>query len=150
MIGPLIGMVHLGPLPGSPGYAGDLDGVVRAAVTDARTLSSAGFDAVLIENFGDAPFFADNVPAATVAAITRAATEVSASIDLPIGINVLRNDAIAAISIAAAVNAAFVRINVLTGEMTTDQGPIIGKAAEVARLRTSLGADIEVAADVMV
>ena len=150
MIGPLVGMVHLGPLPGSPGYTGDLDGVVRAAVTDAIALSGAGFDAVLIENFGDAPFFPDDVPDATVAAITRAATEVSTAVDLPIGINVLRNDAIAAVSIAAAVGAAFVRVNVLTGEMTTDQGPIVGKAAEVARLRAALGIDLEVAADVMV
>ena len=150
MIGPLIGMVHLGPLPGSPGYGGDLDGVVKAAVTDARTIAAAGFDAVLIENFGDAPFFADDVPDATVAAITRAATEVVAAVDLPVGINVLRNDAIAAVSIAAAVNAAFLRVNVLTGAMTTDQGPIVGKAAEVARLRAALGIDIEIAADVMV
>jgi membrane complex biogenesis BtpA family protein len=146
MIGPLIGMVHLGPLPGSPGYAGDLDDVVRAAITDAITLSGAGFDAILIENFGDAPFFADDVPDATVAAITRAATEVSTAVDLPMGINVLRNDAFAAVSIAAAVSAAFIRVNVLTGEMATDQGPIVGKAAEVARLRAALGIDIEVAA----
>jgi len=150
MIGPLVGMVHLGPLPGSPGFAGDLDGVVEAAVTDAITLAAAGFDAVLIENFGDAPFFADDVPDATVAAITRAATEVSRAVDLPVGINVLRNDAIAAVSIAAAVSASFVRVNVLTGAMTTDQGPIVGKAAEVARLRIALGVDLEVAADVMV
>jgi len=150
MIGPLIGMVHLGPLPGSPGFAGDLDAVVKIAVTDAVTLAAAGFDAVLIENFGDAPFFADDVPDATVAAITRAATEVSGAVDLPIGINVLRNDAIAAVSIAAAVSAAFVRVNVLTGAMTTDQGPIVGKAAEVARLRATLGVDLQVAADVMV
>ena len=150
MIGRLIGMVHLGPLPGSPAFSGDMDAILRNAVADATVLADAGFDAILIENFGDAPFFADDVPDATVASITRAATEVRSAVSIPIGINVLRNDAIAAISIASAVGASFVRINVLTGAMTTDQGPIVGKAAEVARLRTALGSHIEIAADVMV
>ncbi|MCJ7724893.1 MAG: BtpA/SgcQ family protein [Acidimicrobiia bacterium] len=150
MIGRLIGMVHLGPLPVSPGYQGSLDEVVQAAIDDAAVLSDAGFDALLMENFGDAPFFADDVPDATVAAMTRAAVAVTGAAGLPLGINVLRNDGLAAVSIAAAVGAAFIRVNVLTGAMTTDQGPIIGKAAEIARLRTALGADIAIAADVMV
>jgi len=150
MIGRLIGMVHLGPLPGSPAFDGSMDGLVGAAVDDATTLADAGFDALLIENFGDAPFFADDVPDATVASITRAAVAVAGAVTLPLGINVLRNDGLAAISIAAAVGAAFVRVNVLTGAMTTDQGPIVGKAAEIARLRAALGLDIGIAADVMV
>jgi len=150
MIGRLIGMVHLGPLPGSPGFDGDMRTVVQAAVEDAATLAAAGFDALLMENFGDSPFYADDVPDATVAAMTRAASAVADAVDLPLGINVLRNDGLAAVSIAAAVGAAFVRVNVLTGTMTTDQGPIVGKAAEIARLRVSLGQDIAIAADVMV
>lgn len=150
MIGRLIGMVHLGPLPGAPGYQGDLDQIVAAAVNDAVVLAEAGFDALLMENFGDAPFFADDVPDATVAAMTRAAVSIIEAAYLPLGINVLRNDGLAAISIAAVVGAAFVRVNVLTGTMTTDQGPIVGKAAEIARLRAALGADIAIAADVMV
>ncbi|MFH2071886.1 MAG: BtpA/SgcQ family protein [Actinomycetota bacterium] len=150
MIGRLIGMVHLGPLPGAPGYRGDMDAVVQAALDDAVTLAAAGFDTLLMENFGDAPFYADDVPDATVAAMTRAATVVKAAVGLPLGINVLRNDGLAAVSIAAAVGAEFVRVNVLTGAMTTDQGPIVGKAAEIARLRSSLGAGIAIAADVMV
>jgi membrane complex biogenesis BtpA family protein len=150
MIGRLVGMVHLGPLPGAPGYAGDMDGIVSRAAADARTLAAAGFDAVLVENFGDAPFFADDVPDATVAAMTRAAAAVRDASGLPLGINVLRNDALAAVSIGAVVGASFVRVNVLTGSMATDQGPIVGRAAEVGRLRAFLGADLEVATDVMV
>ncbi len=146
----LIGMVHLGPLPGAPAYAGDFGAVVAAAVADAVALAEAGFDALMIENFGDAPFYADDVPDVTVAAITRAAIEVRRAAGLPLGINVLRNDGLAAMSIAAAVGAAFVRVNVLSGTMTTDQGPIVGRAAEIARLRASLDPSIRVAADVMV
>ncbi|MFB3049265.1 MAG: BtpA/SgcQ family protein [Acidimicrobiia bacterium] len=144
-----IGMVHLGPLPGSPDYDGDLQAVIDAAVADATTLAAAGFDGVMVENFGDAPFFADDVPKVTVAAMTKAVDAVTTS-GLPIGVNVLRNDALAALSIAAATGAAFIRVNVLSGSMFTDQGEITGKAAEVARLRAAICPDVAVMADVFV
>lgn len=143
-------MIHLLPLPGSPDFGGDFEVVLLHAVEDAVTLADAGFGGIMIENFGDAPFFADEVPPATVAAMTRAAVAVAGAVDLPFGINVLRNDARSAVSIAAATGARFVRVNVLTGTMFTDQGPIVGKAAEVARLRAALGADVAIFADVFV
>ena len=146
----LIGMVHLGALPGSPRFDGDLDTVIERALTDASTLAEAGFDAVMVENFGDAPFFADDVPAVTVASMTRAITEISHVIDLPLGVNVLRNDALSAMSIAAATGAAMVRVNVLSSMMYTDQGPIVGRAAELARLRSAIAPDVLVLADIFV
>lgn len=149
-IPPLIGMIHLGALPGSPRYDGALGGVVDQALADANTLASAGFDAVMVENFGDVPFFPDDVPAVTVAAMTRVITEVSMAIDLPIGVNVLRNDAMSAMSIAAATGASMIRVNVLSSMMYTDQGPIVGRAAELARLRSAIAPDVLVLADVFV
>ena len=151
MIPRLIGMVHLGALPGAPSFAGDLEPVVAAAVADTRTLLDAGFDAVMVENFGDAPFFADDVPDITVASMTRAVLAVIDAADgMPVGVNVLRNDALAAISIATATGASMIRVNVLSGTMWTDQGPITGRAAQVARLRAALGSDVQVLADVFV
>lgn len=146
----LIGVVHLAALPGSPNFGGDLKPCLEAAASDARLLAEAGFDAVIVENFGDYPFYTDNVPAVTVAAMTRAVSSVADAVELPVGVNVLRNDALAALSIAAATGAAFIRVNVLTGAMTTDQGLISGRAAEVMRLRSALKVDVEVFADVMV
>lgn len=146
----LFGMVHLGPLPGSPGFDGDLDAVIAAAVDDASLLTDAGFDGIGIENFGDAPFFADDVPKVTVAAMTRAVTAVTAAVDVPLCVNVLRNDVQAALAVAAATGAAFVRVNVLAGMMWTDQGPIVGMAAEVARLRSQIAPATMIMADVMV
>jgi membrane complex biogenesis BtpA family protein len=146
----LIGVVHLHALPGAPGYAGDVGRILAAATDDARTLEQAGFDAVIIENFGDAPFFTDRVPQVTVAAMTRAVAAVADAVTLPIGVNVLRNDGRGALAIAAATGAAFIRVNVLSGVMTTDQGVITGRAAEIMRLRRQLGLDTEVYADVMV
>jgi uncharacterized protein len=146
----LVGMVHLGPLIGSPRFAGDSAAIVERAVADAATLADCGFDAVLVENFGDAPFYPDGVPPVTVAAMTVAVTAVVAATPLPVGVNVLRNDAAAALSIAAATGASFIRVNVLAGTMFTDQGPITGRAAEVGRLRAALGSDVEILADVFV
>ncbi len=143
-------MLHLGPLPGAPAFAGDLDAVIDAAVADARILADSGFDALGIENFGDAPFYADDVPDVTVAAMTRAVVEVAAAVDLPLCVNVLRNDVSAALAVAAATGAAFVRVNVLSGMMWTDQGPIVGRAAEVVRLRAAIAPDTRILADVMV
>ena len=146
----LIGMVHAGPLPGSPGYRPPFEALIDRAVEDALTLERAGFDAVLVENYGDAPYFADDVPDITVASMTRVVTAARMAVNLPVGVNVLRNDAVAALSIAAACGARFIRVNVLSGVMYTDQGMVEGRAARLARLRASLGPEIEVLADVFV
>ncbi len=145
----LVGMVHLLPLPGSPGYGGSIDQVLDTAAEDARVLAAAGFKSLMVENFGDVPFFADEVPPETIAAMTLAVSRVVES-GMKVGVNVLRNDALAALGIAAATGAHFVRINVLTGVMYTDQGPIVGRAAEIARTRARLAPEVEIWADVMV
>ena len=146
---PLIGMVHLSALPGSPGETGTLDDTVRRAVTDARRLVAGGMHAVLVENFGDAPFFPGAVPPVTVAALTRAVLAVREAVAVPVGVNVLRNDACAALAVAHVTGAAFVRVNVLTGAMVTDQGLIQGEAHRLALDRRALGATaVRVLADV--
>jgi hypothetical protein len=101
----------------------------------------------MVENFGDAPFYPDDVPKHVVASVTRAATAIAEATDLPLGINVLRNDADAALSVAAAVGADYVRVNVHTGARVTDQGVVQGAAHETIRLRERLGVDVGVFAD---
>ena len=86
-------MVHLPPLPGSPRFDVELDAVIAFALKDAMILKEAGFPALMIENFGDAPFYPDQVPPITVAAMTRAVSAIIAATALPVGVNVLRNDA---------------------------------------------------------
>ena len=127
-----------------------MDEVVERAVSDAEVLGEAGFPAVVVENFGDVPFHAGSVPPETVAAMTVAVSEVRAATSLTVGVNVLRNDAAAALGVAAATGAKFVRVKVLTGLMYTDQGPIIGDAATVIRDRGRVAPRVEVWADVMV
>ncbi len=146
----LIGMVHLLPLPGSPGFGGAFDVVLERAVADARTLAEAGFGGLMVENFGDAPFFPDDVPAVTVAAMAGAVSELTRAVSIPIGVNVLRNDALAALAVAAVTGAPYIRVNVLTGTMFTDQGTITGRAAEVSRERHRLCPNTAILADVFV
>ncbi len=148
---PVIGMLHLPPLPGSPGYDGNLNAVREHVLRDARTLQSGGVHGLMIENFGDAPFFPDAVPTHTLTHMTAMALAVREQIDLPLGINVLRNDAMSALAVAHAVGANYIRVNVLSGACLTDQGVITGKAAELMRYRQQLGAtDVKVLADVRV
>lgn len=146
----LVGMVHLGPLPGSPRFCGDFDATIAAAMHDAEIIAEAGFDGVMVENFGDAPFFASDVPKVTIAAMTTAVNAVYEASRLPVGINVLRNDGRGALAVAAATPASFVRVNILSGMMFTDQGPIVGESAEIARLRSHICPDVSIMADVFV
>lgn len=147
---PLIGMVHLAALPGAPHWGGSMDAVLERAVADAKALTEAGFDAVLVENYNDIPFFPDRVPAETVAAMAVCVREVTRSVSVPVGVNVLRNDGLTALGIAAATGARFIRINVHTGVMAADQGLLIGKAHVTLRARQALGADVLIFADVWV
>ena len=145
----VIAMVHLSALPGSP-LAGSLQATVDAACLDLEAIMAGGASAVMVENFGDRPFFSNRVPLETVAAMTRVLAELRSLTKLPIGVNVLRNDALAALAVANAVDAQFIRVNVLVGAMLTDQGVIEGEAATVLRKRRELGLDAAIFADHLV
>jgi membrane complex biogenesis BtpA family protein len=145
---PIVGMIHLDALPGAPDFDGDRAGIREAMRRDARRLANGGVDAVMVENFGDAPFYADSVPKHTVASMAALVADLRNHLDLPVGVNVLRNDAEAAVSIAAATGASFVRVNVHTGTRAADQGIVTGRAAETVRLRDRLDADVDILADV--
>ena len=144
----LVGVIHLLPTPGSPRFAGSFAGVLGRAVEDARALVEGGCDALLVENFGDAPFHPREVPAETVASLAIAAGAVLAVAgSVPVGLNVLRNDARAAIGICAATGASFVRVNVHAGAAATDQGILEGRAHETLRERARLAPGVAILAD---
>ncbi|MEL6603940.1 MAG: BtpA/SgcQ family protein [Cyanobacteria bacterium J06614_10] len=147
---PAIGVVHLSPLPTSPRWQGDLQAVIARAEQEATALASGGIHGLIVENFFDAPFPKSEVDPAVVSAMTLIVQRLAQLVPLPIGINVLRNDARSAIAIAACTSASFVRVNVLSGVMATDQGLIEGDAHRLLRYRRELGADVKILADVLV
>jgi membrane complex biogenesis BtpA family protein len=145
----LIGMVHLPPLPGSPQWAGSMDQVVDTALADARALVAEGMHAVLIENHGDVPFTPGRVEPATVAAMTVAARAIRQALPAtPVGVNVLKNDARAALAIATAVGARFIRVNVHAGAVLADQGIVQSESYATLRDRRLLASDVRIFADV--
>jgi len=129
-----------------------MESVIRHAVADAMAYREGGMSAVIVENFGDTPFFKDRVPPETVAAMARAGTEIRRAVgdSFPVGFNVLRNDAAAALGLCAACGGEFIRVNVHTGAMVTDQGVIEGQAAETLRKRNQIGSGVKILADVLV
>jgi membrane complex biogenesis BtpA family protein len=124
--------------------------VLDRAARDAHALAAGGVDGIIVENYGDVPFYPDSLPPATISALTLAVRAVRDVVALPVGVNALRNDALAALSIADVTGARFIRVNVHTGAMLTDQGWIAGKAFETLRLRRTLGSAVGIYADVMV
>jgi hypothetical protein len=144
-------MVHLPPLPGAPRYdpEGGRERLHEVARRDAERLAAGGVDAMMVENFGDAPFLPDDVPKHVVAELTALARTVRDAAGLPTGVNVLRNDGAAAVAAAAAAGGDFVRVNVHVGARVADQGILEGKAHETTRLRERIDATgVRILADV--
>ena len=140
----IIGVVHLLPLPGSSRWDGDLQAVIDRAVKDAKSLEMGGIHGVIVENYGDVPFRKSNVFPSTISAMTLTVKAVKESVNLPIGVNVLRNDALSALSIATVTNANFIRVNVHLGTMVTDEGIIEGQTEETLRYRGLLGSNVKI------
>ena len=146
---PVIGMLHAPPLPGSPEYDGDFVSVRQSVLRDAEALVAGGVDGLMLENFGDSPFYPDRVPAMTVAAMTSLASDLRWRFDVPLGINVLRNDGRSALAVAVACGASFIRVNILCGARVADQGLLQGIAHDLLRERANLrAASIQIWADV--
>jgi conserved hypothetical protein TIGR00259 len=147
---PVIGVVHLLPLPTSPRWGNSLKAVIARAEQEATALASGGVDGLIVENFFDAPFTKECVDPAVISAMSLIVQRLMNLVTLPIGVNVLRNDARSAMAIATCTRAHFIRVNVLTGVMATDQGLIEGRAHELLRYRRELGSEVKIFADVLV
>jgi membrane complex biogenesis BtpA family protein len=140
----IVAMIHLPALPGSPRASLSPREIARHAVEEARTLAAAGFHAILIENMHDAPYLMREVGAETVAAFTRAACEVRAAVDLPLGVQVLAGANKAALSVALAAECSFIRAEGFVFAAVADEGLLAeADAAPLLRYRRALGAAAE-------
>ncbi|MEE3246817.1 MAG: BtpA/SgcQ family protein [Chloroflexota bacterium] len=145
-----VGVVHLLPLPGSPRWGGDMKSVIDRAEEEANILEQGGVDGIIVENFGDVPFRTGRLEPETIAGMTVAVERVEEVVKVPVGINMLRNDALSALGIAAVTGAKFIRVNVHYGVMAAEEGLIEGEAFQTMRHRKDLGSDVMVLADVLV
>ncbi len=149
----VIGVIHLLPLPGSPDYDGEsMEMICGRALQDGRSYAAAGFDGLIVENHGDIPFLKPNDLGPETAASMAVASEiVRREVGLPVGINVLANGAIAALAVAKAAGAGFIRVNQWANAYVANEGLIEGPAAQAMRYRSQLRAsDVRIFADVHV
>lgn len=139
---PVIGVVHLPPLPGTPGYgvrsyppslgrSWSLEEIIDHARSEARAYEEAGFDAVIIENFGDTPYPKRPGPL-QVASMAVIAREVSKSVGIPVGVNMLRNGSVEGLAAAYASGASFIRVNSLCEARLSPEGIIEPEAHRLA------------------
>ena len=150
---PIMGMIHLAPLPGAPRYDGQpLEDIYAAAVADALTMAEAGIDGITVENAFDLPFARpEAIGPETVAALAAACLRVVDAVDVPIGITCVANGVIPALAIAKAVGARWVRANQWVNAYVANEGLINGPAGEALRYRSMIGAhDVRIFADVHV
>jgi membrane complex biogenesis BtpA family protein len=153
---PIIGMVHLLPLPGAPGYdfvegSCGMEAVIEHGLRDAEALISGGVDGLIVENMWDLPYYVGTqVPPEEMTAQAVAARAVVEAVEVPVGINVIHNGGRVTLAIAVAAGADFIRVCLLTGARVWDTGELDhGCAAELFRWRKNLGAEhIKIFADV--
>jgi membrane complex biogenesis BtpA family protein len=150
---PLIGNIHVLPLPGTPRDKGAMMAeIVERAVRDALAYRDGGMDGVLVENHGDIPFLRpDEIGPEVIAAMTAVALAVAGATGLPLGINMLANYPMGALAVARASGARFVRVNQFANAYVANEGLLNGEAGRILRYRRQIGAeDVAIFADVHV
>ncbi len=148
----LVGMLHVGPLPGSPGHraaATSIDEQIDRAVAEAETYRAAGFHGLMIENMFDRPYLTSQVGPEVVAAMAVIGREVRRAVPLPLGVQVLAAANEEAIAVALACGASFVRVEGFVFAHVADEGLIEADAGPLLRYRAAVGAEhIRVFADI--
>jgi membrane complex biogenesis BtpA family protein len=150
---PLIGDIHLPPLPGTPRYRGEaMSDIIKRAVADARGYADGGMDGIIVENHGDIPFLRpQDIGPEIIASMAVIAKTLSEEVTVPVGINLLANGAMGALAIAKATGARFIRVNQWVNAYVSNEGFIEGESAKALRFRKLIGAeDVAIFADVHV
>ncbi|RLG87255.1 MAG: hypothetical protein DRO18_03425 [Thermoprotei archaeon] len=147
----IIGMVHVGPLPGTPLYNGSFEDILERAIRDAKTLEEGGVDGIMVENYYDRVYSigrADPAVAASMAVIVR---EVRKEVSIPVGVNVLRDCVLESLAIAYVNKASYIRVNALVEAVIAPEGILMPSSFKLNRYRAVLNAwDIAILADIHV
>ncbi|UCE13359.1 MAG: BtpA/SgcQ family protein [Candidatus Heimdallarchaeota archaeon] len=149
-LNPLIGMVHLPPLVKSFDASYSFEDIVEFSFQDAITLEKAGYDAIIIENFHGTPYPKYQVDDQILLLMSFVVNKIISEINIPCGINILRNACTQALTMATVTSASFIRCNVWEGAYITDQGIIEAVAAEVLKQREVIQSQVKILADIHV
>lgn len=146
----VIGMIHVGALPGTPRSRTDLAGIVDQAVSEAALYTQAGLDGLLIENMHDVPYLCGQVGPEIVAGMTAVGLAVRGASPLPLGVQILAAANREALATAHACGAAFVRVENFAYAHVADEGLMpTAEAGPLLRYRRQIGAErVAILADV--
>lgn len=139
----LIGMIHAGALPGTPGHRSSIDELIDAALRDARALAGAGFDGIIVENMHDAPYVhGDRLGPEITAAMTRIVSAVRSEWSGPLGVQILSGGNRAALACCLATGAEFIRCENFVYAHVADEGLLPeAEAGPLLRYRRQIGAE---------
>ncbi len=139
----LIGMVHVGALPGSPAARLPVGELAERAAAEALLLRKAGFDALIIENMHDRPYVHQGHGPETVAAMAVVASAVRQAVgEMPLGIQVLSGGNREALAIAMAAGLQFIRCENFVFAHVADEGLLAtAEAGPLLRYRRQIGAE---------
>jgi uncharacterized protein len=138
---PIIGMIHVGALPGTPAHTQSLTEILASAVAEAKMYRDGGVDGIGIENMHDTPYLRGAVGAEIVAAMTLIGQAVKQESRLPVGIQILAGANIEAMAVAHAAQLDFIRAEGFAFAHVADEGIIESSAAKLLRYRKMLGAE---------
>ena len=142
----IIGMVHLLPLPGSPKYEGDMDKIYEAGLKDLRALEKGGAGAIIIENFGDVPYAAENELINKIA-FAKMVALLSRETKLPVGINYQFNDTETEWAVAYTCDVDFIRCEVFAENRIGPNGMFIAAGPQLMRMKAHYNKDVMILCD---
>ena len=146
---PVIAMIHVGALPGTPASGLALAELEQQALREAKIFRDAGVHGLMLENMHDTPYLRGGVGPEIVAALAILARAVKDASKLPCGIQILAGANREAMAVAHAVGLDFIRAEGFAFAHVADEGIIESSAAELLRYRRAIGAErVQVWADV--
>lgn len=146
---PVVGVIHVGALPGTPASKLCVEELTELALREAAVYRDGGVDGVTVENMHDVPYMRGSVGPEIVAALAVIARAVKTETNMPVGVQILAAANVEAMSVAHAASLDFIRAEGFAFAHVADEGFIQSSAAELLRFRRRIGAErVRVWADV--
>lgn len=146
---PIVAMIHVAALPGTPGHFLSPSEIVEEARREAAIYAGAGVKCLMIENMHDVPYLRGGVGPEIVAVMALVASAVKAETGLPVGIQILAGADHEALAVAHAAGLDFIRAECFAFAHVADEGLMESNAAKLLRYRRQIGADeVQVWADI--
>ena len=138
---PIVGMIHVEALPGTPKYKGDIKAVINKAKEEAKIYKQGGIDVLMIENMHDIPYLNRNVGPEIDTLMAIILYEIKNQSQLPAGIQILAGANKQALAAALSAGADFIRAEGFVFAHIADEGTFNSDAGEILRYRSQIKAD---------